>query len=235
MSTQNLLLLHGALGSKGQMRKLEEKLSSKYTTHSLNFEGHGQNMAGSAFSIDLFTQNVFDFISDNNIDRTHIFGYSMGGYVALNFAIQYPSLVGKITTLGTKFDWKKETAEKEVKMLNPELIELKVPKFATHLKSVHHPDKWKAVLEKTAKMMLDLGNNSSLPLSEFRKIKHDVLIGIGDQDNMVSVEESQAVVNQLENGHLKVLPGFQHPIEKNSQDELANVIIDFMEGNSIVS
>ena len=54
----------------------------------------------------------------------------MGGYVALQLANKHPKYVQKIITLGTKFAWDKETAAKEVKMLNPEKIEEKIPAFA---------------------------------------------------------------------------------------------------------
>ena len=76
-------------------------------------------------------------MNENYIQTIDIFGYSMGGYVALWLARFYPDRVGKIFTLGTKLKWNDEEAEKEIKMLNPEKVELKVPAFAQQLAERH--------------------------------------------------------------------------------------------------
>ncbi len=235
MKTKNLLLLHGALGTEEQLLKLKEKLSDQCDVHSFTFEGHGKKLSGNGFSIELFTQNILEFLSEKNITRTNIFGYSMGGYAALNFAFQFPEMVENIVTYGTKFNWNKETAAKEVKMLDAETIEKKVPKFAAHLQSVHEPSDWKAVLSKTAQMMLELGDQPTLTPALLSNIQHQVLVGVGDQDNMVTIEESQFAVDQLTNGNLKVLEGFHHPIEQNNLTELAQVIHEHLKtSDSIV-
>lgn len=222
---QNILLLHGALGSKRQVEKLEKLLSDKFNVYCLNFEGHGGKPCETDFSIDLFTQNTFDFINKNEIKKIHIFGYSMGGYVGLNLALKYPKLVDSIVTLGTKFNWSKEAAEKEVKMLNPTIIEQKVPHFAAQLKTIHAPNDWKIVMQKTASMMLRIANHERLTMEDLKQINHRVLIGIGEKDKMVSVEESENAANVLPNGELKVIDGFYHPIERNDYEVLAEVII----------
>ena len=54
---------------------------------------------------------------------------------------------------------------------------------------------------------------------------------IGDEDKMVSIEESERTANLLQNGELKIIPGFKHPIETNDLDVLACIIIDFVNGN----
>jgi pimeloyl-ACP methyl ester carboxylesterase len=51
----------------------------------------------------------------------------MGGYVALKTAVLHPGRIEAIVTLGTKFHWDPENASNEVRMLNPEKIEEKVP------------------------------------------------------------------------------------------------------------
>lgn len=223
-----LLLLHGALGSKAQLARLETALADPYTVHALNFEGHGGRESREAFSMGLFTQNVIDFLAEQHVSRAHIFGYSMGGYVALNLALHHPELVGSIVTFGTKFNWTPEAARKEVKMLNPEVIEAKVPRFAAHLQSMHHPSNCREVLSKTASMMMDLGKQPPLTPVALSNIDQQVLIGIGDLDNMVSIDESRAAAAALPNGQLNILEGFKHPIEKNNLEALAELIHDFM-------
>ncbi len=225
---QQLLLLHGALGSKEQFKDIKERLSSDFEIHTLNFEGHGNRASSQGFSMDLFANNVFDYLEENNIEKVHIFGYSMGGYVALCLAKKHPERVKKIITLGTKFAWNEETAAKEVKMLNPEKIEEKVPAFAKKLAAIHTYTDWKEVMRKTAMMMQELGNGKKLTLQELACIHHKVLIGIGSNDHMVSIEESKEHADALPNGGLKTLDDIPHMIDMIPVEKIQTMILDFI-------
>ncbi|ELR69228.1 2-succinyl-6-hydroxy-2,4-cyclohexadiene-1-carboxylate synthase [Fulvivirga imtechensis AK7] len=230
MSKKNLLLLHGALGSAAQLAPLKEELSSHFDNiQSLTFSGHGgQSLNSIDFSIDTFTKDVIAFLDERGIDQTDIFGYSMGGYVALNLALLHPTMVGRIFTLGTKLEWSAEIAQKEVKMLNAEKIEEKVPAFAKMLEQRHAPVGWKEVLQKTTSMMINLGNGAALSFDRFKDIRQPVVIGIGDEDNMVTMEESETVANLLPGGELRVFKGFKHPLEQVDVKILAEEIKQFV-------
>lgn len=227
---QKILILHGALGSKEQLNPLKNILEKSYEVHTLNFEGHGgRNLGGNIFSIDSFTQNVLDYLEEKGIAQIDIFGYSMGGYVALNLALKKPSRVHRIFTLATKFAWSAESASEEVKMLNPTVIEEKVPAFAATLKERHAPLDWKVHLEKTAAMMLALGNGECLSIEDFKKIKHRVLLTVGSKDRMVSEQETIEIKEALINGEFELLEKVKHPIEQVDLDVLTQKIKSFFE------
>lgn len=211
---KSLILLHGALGSSKQMDPLKEKLQESYEVYSFNFEGHGERSIHGTYSIDCFVENVLNFMAENSLQKASFFGYSMGGYVALKLAAQHPEKVKSIVTLGTKFNWNPESAAAEVKMLNPEVIEAKIPKFAEQLKTTHSTLDWKEVLKGTAEMMINLGAGAGLSDNEIRSIQNPVLVGIGDLDQMVSIDESKRVADLLPNASLKIYEGFPHPIDR---------------------
>ncbi|MEO0627145.1 MAG: alpha/beta hydrolase [Bacteroidota bacterium] len=219
-----MLLLHGALGSQNQFTSLKEVLDEFYEVHTLNFEGHGGIASTQKFSINLFTQNVIGFLEEHAITEVQIFGYSMGGYVALNTALRIPEKIKKIITLGTKFRWDIASAQREVTMLNPDKIEEKVPHFADKLRLEHHPQDWKGVMRKTAQMMIDMGNGAKIQDDDFRKIDVGVVIGVGSLDNMVSYEESEYVTSLIPNAKLVELEGVKHPIDKVGVDVLVDYI-----------
>lgn len=222
---QKLILLHGALGSIEQLKALKGKLAESFDVHSLNFEGHGGLESTNPFSMDLFAQNVTNYLKANAIESASFFGYSMGGYVALNMALKMPEKVNKIYTLGTKFKWDQASAEVEVKRLNPEKVEEKVPRFAEYLNELHSPQDWKEVMRKTAKMMLGMADGARLFDADFEQIKQPVIIGLGSLDQMVSYEESAHVVQLLSNAKLVKLEGVEHPIDKIARDSLVNYIM----------
>jgi pimeloyl-ACP methyl ester carboxylesterase len=49
----------------------------------LIFQGHGSDTTNGDFSIERFANDTLDFLDQHQIDSVNIFGYSMGGYVAL--------------------------------------------------------------------------------------------------------------------------------------------------------
>ena len=224
---KKLLLLHGALGSSKQFERIVPLLQKDFEVHTFDFEGHGSFNSPREFSIDLFTNNLLSYLEQNHIGSIDIFGYSMGGYVALNTTLTAPERIGSIVTLGTKIDWNPETAAKEVKMLNPEKIAEKVPHYAEKLKQEHTQD-WKEVLRKTGRLMLGLANGNGLTDDDFSKIEHPVTIGIGSHDQMVTIGESEKVSRLLPNGSLQILEGIQHPLDKINPEEVVTFVREYL-------
>jgi esterase/lipase len=173
------------------------------------------------FSIPAFAASVLEFLNNKKLTQVSIFGYSMGGYVALYLAAHYPEHIKKIFTLATKLEWTEVIAQRETAQLNAEKILEKVPAFAAALNEIHSPQNWKTVLEKTSEMLSALGKAPALTEKEFRQIKIPVTIAVGELDKMVSVDESKNAVHHLQNGKLLQLPSTPHPFEKANHQMLA--------------
>jgi pimeloyl-ACP methyl ester carboxylesterase len=209
------LLLHGALGAKTQLHPLKELLSNDREVYSMNFSGHGgEPFSNAGFGIEVFADDVRAFMDAHSLDRVDIFGYSMGGYVALWFAWLYPQRVNSIVTLGTKFDWDVSSAEKEARKVNPEKILEKIPAFARILEHRHAPNDWKELLRKTGDMMLGLGRQPLLTEEIIRAIAIPTQVVLGDLDDMADRAYSERVAGLLPGGSFLSLENTPHPIEK---------------------
>lgn len=223
---KKLIILHGALGSKAQFEVLAKLLETHFGIYTFDFDGHGAKSASETnYSIELFARNLEAFMKSNHIEKPLIFGYSMGGFVALKLESMCPGSIEQLVTLGTKFDWTPASAEKEVKMLNAEKIEEKVPSFAAYLKSLHGEDNWKKVLERTARMMLEMGNEPVLTAADFSQIQVPVQLLRGSKDIMVSEEETEKVREQLADSTYREVANWQHPINLISPEELAQELL----------
>ena len=222
-----IILLHGAIGAAVQLEPLARELTQAgFKTYALNFSGHGQTPFQNEFGIEQFANELKAFIEKNNLVKPDIFGYSMGGYVALYLASMNQDLIGRIITLGTKFEWSPEIAAKETKMLDAKNISEKVPKFAEALQKRHGND-WQLLLQKTADMMMDLGNNNLLNPASFSQIKNKVQIGLADNDTMVGVEETDHAAYKVVGAERFNLANTKHPIESVNEQELSKIITDF--------
>ncbi|MEQ8476619.1 alpha/beta hydrolase [Fulvivirga sp.] len=220
------ILLHGAMGSEKQLFPLKQLLSENFDVYALNFTGHGGKAFGEEFGIERFSKDLVQLLDQKNLNNVNIFGYSMGGYVAINAALS-DSRIAKIFTLGTKFGWSLESATQAVKMFDPGKIEEKVPAFAVTLKLMHQPQDWKEVMTHTTQMMISLGKSPILHSKNLKEVKIPVIIGLGAEDKMVSVHESKEVVNALHQSEFQLYEGFKHPIEQVDISVLANDLTEF--------
>lgn len=229
---QHLLLLHGAAGAKDQLLPLAKSLSHDFVVHLLNFSGHGgEAMPRMEWSIALFAQEVVAWL-DAQVpagEPVHVFGYSMGGYVAMYINRHHPGRLAKTVTLATKFHWDEAGAAKEVQLLNAETITKKVPAFAEQLARRHAPQNWKLVLEHTAAMLLAMGKDNPLKPDDYPAITNPCLLLLGDRDKMVPLEETVQVYKQLPAGQLGVLPATGHAIEQANPQYVSFLIKKFIQ------
>lgn len=226
-----LLLLHGALGASDQFAPLLPLLGDGVRPHRLDFEGHGAAPArGRPYRIEHFAENVAEYV-EREADRlggpVRIFGYSMGGYVALHLAAERPELVDRVMTLGTKFAWTAESVASEVGMLDPARIRARVPQFADALAARHAAAGWESVLDRTAEMMRALGDRPVLAPDRLAAVRQRVRLAVGDRDRTVSLEETAGAYRALPNAELEVLPGTPHPLEKAPWERLARSVREF--------
>jgi hypothetical protein len=138
---------------------------------------------------------------------------------------RHPHRVGKIVTLGTKFDWSVESARLEIKKLDPEKILEKIPAFARILESRHAPNDWKKLLQKTSDMMMALGTNPLITREVLQFVPHLTLICLGDMDDMADRRYSEQVAGFLPNGKFLSLENTPHPVEKVSLEKLTEILV----------
>jgi pimeloyl-ACP methyl ester carboxylesterase len=230
MLKPRLLLLHGAVGAGSQFDFLLPLLAERYEVHRLDFEGHGVSpLCARPFRTENFAENAAEYLDRNRLESVDIFGYSMGGYVALYLAHARPQRVRRIATLGTKFDWNPEVAAREVRQLDPQKIREKVPQFAYALEARHVAAGWEDVLGRTREMMTALGEHRVVTPEMLSGIPHRVRIGVGDRDSMVTIGESWEAYRALPLGELEVLPATPHPLEKIPPARLARYVTEFFD------
>lgn len=222
--TRPLLLLHGALGTSAQFDALREHWPHALT---LDFEGHGTRPAERPFRMEHFAANVAEFIALRALAPVDVFGYSMGGYVALCLARTQPALIHRVFTLGTKFDWTPENATRETRLLDADKIAAKVPHFARQLEALHTGLGWREVLARTAEMMTHLGAHPTLSPADLAQIQHPVRISIGDHDTTAGVDASAAAYRALPNAELQVFPNTPHPLEKVEVRRVVEAVKEF--------
>ena len=228
MTPPDLILLHGALGDATQLAPLAGRLGDTRRAIVLELEGHGATpLRDRPLRIESLADNVLAEMRRRDIGRADVFGYSMGGYVALYLAATATDRVARVATLATKLAWTPEIAARESALLDAATMRLKVPKFAAALEMRHTGAGWERLLSSTAELLHELGARPRITDEVLTSITQPVRIGVGDRDATVTVDECVAAVRQLKNGELEVHPRTPHPFEKAPLDRLARSLLEF--------
>ena len=208
--------------------ELAKLLSANFDVYSIEYKGHGKNNQEiSSLSIELLSEEVLQFVHANRLQSCSIFGYSMGGYIALyatSTGLIHPK---NIVTLGTKFDWTPQFAEKEVTMLDPGLLKEKAPAFLNSL-ILLHGNGVERILNSTKKIILDLGASPLLSESLLKNIDCKVFIGRGENDKMVTEDESAGILNQIRGSVYHVFANTPHPIDRVDANYVLNTFLGML-------
>lgn len=100
----HILVVHGALGSAAQMEPVRLALQALGDAHCVELPGHGNTplATNAEFGMPLFVQHLREAVQRTaqlGNAAPFVFGYSMGGYVALALEAAYPGTCAGIVTL----------------------------------------------------------------------------------------------------------------------------------------
>lgn len=93
------LFLHGFTGSLENWSFLSERLSRNYQVILIDIIGHGHTdspIAPERYQIEKVADDIYAILDRLHLQSCSLVGYSMGGRVALTFAIRYPEKVNKL-------------------------------------------------------------------------------------------------------------------------------------------
>ena len=228
MNKPDLVLLHGALGAQEQFAPLLPLLEPHFRLHTLDFEGHGHApMSGEPFALDRFVQSVCELLDAEGISDANLFGYSKGGYVGCALALAHPDRVRRLATLGTKYGWTQEDAQRETGFLVPSKMAEKIPQFVELLRERHVASGWEAVVERSAEFMWALADSGGITKERVSGLEMPVRVMVVDRDYTASVPESMELARALPKGELEVLPATPHPFERVPLQRLATSLHEF--------
>lgn len=220
----NLLLLHGALGSARQLNPLQERMGGI----AIDLTGHGgREIPAGGLTFDHFIEDIDRAFTEQKWKSAHLFGYSMGGYVALLYAAKHPERVESVVTVGTKLLWTEEGLHKELRKLDPDIMEAKVPAFANALAEVHGRDRWHDVVRAIAKSMSELAALPLLTAQVCSRIECRVLLFVGDNDTTAVPHDTRVFASGLKRANVEVLLGTRHPFEEVDINALEKILEGF--------
>ncbi|MCK5669187.1 MAG: alpha/beta fold hydrolase [Gammaproteobacteria bacterium] len=93
---QTILILHGLFGSKRNWQSIARQLSEQCKVFTLDLRNHGESEHSETMSYQDMADDVFQFISEHDLEEVSIVGHSMGGKVAMQMALGHPEIIKRL-------------------------------------------------------------------------------------------------------------------------------------------
>ncbi|PKV62564.1 alpha/beta fold hydrolase [Pontibacter ramchanderi] len=93
---QPLLILHGLFGTLDNWQTLAKRLAEHYNVFLVDLRNHGRSPHSDQHDYDLMAEDVLRLVEELQIPTPAIMGHSMGGKVAMNYALKYPTRLTKL-------------------------------------------------------------------------------------------------------------------------------------------
>jgi pimeloyl-ACP methyl ester carboxylesterase len=118
-----LLLIHG-LGSSARDWELQvPEFSKKYKVITFDVRGHGRtDKPRGPYSISMFATDAAKLIREMDISPVHVVGISMGGMIAFQLAVSYPSLIKSLVVANCSPELYFKTLGERLQMWQRQLI-----------------------------------------------------------------------------------------------------------------
>lgn len=237
-----LVLLHGGLGTiSEQWGDLMPRLAQHRQIIAVELQGHGHTALGDRpLSFAMMADDIGALLTHLGVASADIFGYSLGGGVAMQTAIRHPAAVGKLIVVSAacrRDGWHPEVLA-GMGALNADAAQtIKVaPIYQAYLHVAPQPDDWPRLVTQLGQMLVqDYDWSTALAA-----LTIPVLIVVGDADSvrpahalemfgLLGGGQRDGASGGMPRSQLAVLPATTHFTVLNNTDLILSMLTPFLD------
>lgn len=200
---ETLVLLHGFMENLSIWSDMEPHLSENFSLLKIDLPGHGQSdIIAEVQTMELMAEEVKKVLDHQKLQKVHLLGHSMGGYISLGFAEKYPEYLKSLTLFFSSYladdEEKKEQRIKSYRIIKdafPHYVRAGIP----NLFNPNERDILEGKIETALEVALSTNNMGALAsvkgMVERTDKKHvlenldvKILVLAGKHDNAVKTE-----------------------------------------------
>jgi pimeloyl-ACP methyl ester carboxylesterase len=91
-----VIIMHGLFGSGDNWRTIAKNLESDFQCIVVDMRNHGRSPHDPEMNFSVMAEDIYTLMIDLGLHKTSLIGHSMGGKVAMTFALSHPYLVDKL-------------------------------------------------------------------------------------------------------------------------------------------
>jgi 3-oxoadipate enol-lactonase len=244
---QPLTLIMGLGCSARQWKWIVPLLAESFQVITFDNRGVGRtSKPDMEYTTNLFADDIAALLNTLGIDRTHIFGVSVGGMIAQKFALSYPEMVDRLVLGCTmpNFFHLPPAAEDSQRMQESQLlppdksVDVMMRLFLSEKFFAESPDQAAELKEVMLTEKIEQGEDAFLlqlgaamnhdTLEQVKHITAPTLVITGDLDPIAPVENARFLAEQIPDSTLIELPGIYHAFWVEGFEEASDAIIKFL-------
>lgn len=249
---QPMIILHGVFGVSDNWVSFARKMADHYEVFIPDQRNHGQSPHDPTFNYFALCSDLYDFIEEHDIKDPIILGHSMGGKVAMHFALENPDMLKALIvadismrTYNRRFrHLDMIDAMMNVNFNNAETredvesqIKLQIPDERTRLfamKNLYRREHggqfaWRLNLE-----AINLNMDEVFEGIESKNLftKPTLFVRGGDSD-YVKYDDFDQIYRNFPKADIKTIERAGHWLHAEKPDEFQNIITDFLKLNEL--
>ncbi len=245
-----VILLHGWINSWGVWQDVMIDLAEngRYKVYALDFWGFGESGKQNTppFKVDSYVQMVDQFMESLGIERAPVLGHSMGGTVALDFALKYSHRVTKVGVVGSPIqgrslnfflrlaalNWVQlaQSVPSVTRMIVTTLVRINTAGDTARVRKMLLHDVDKTSMESFFRSIGDLRNTDlSQQLSQ---LSTPVLGVYGQHDNIVDPRQIEVLSQTVPGSHRVMLSQSRHFPMLDEPDQFNAAVRQFLAGEA---
>lgn len=222
-----IVFVHGAGGSHEHWSYQISHLGQNYLSIAVDLPGHGESEGCSYNNIDEYCDFIYDFAERVLGVKFFLAGHSMGGAIAMSFAVRYPDKLNGLILIGTGAKLKVAPA-----ILDAFAAGNKYPDF---VKFAYSNNASNEIISQARREMdntdaqvyyndFSACNNFDI-MEQLHNIKTPVLILGASEDQLTPLKYSEYLLKNMSNSQMHIIEQAGHMIMLEKPDE-TNILID---------
>jgi pimeloyl-ACP methyl ester carboxylesterase len=220
-----LILLHGGLANTEYFGNQIPVLAKQYTVIAVDSRGHGRSgRDAQPYSYGLMASDIVALMDYLKIPKASIVGWSDGGILGLDIAMNHPDRLDKLFAFG---------GNTNVAGLKPNID--KDPVFGKYIENAGKdyarlsktPTEYDAFVTQIGQMW---ATQPDYKPDQLAKIKAPVAIADGEHDEAIRQEHNEEMAKAIPAAKLVILPGVSHFAFLQNPEQFNKAVLDFMAG-----
>lgn len=246
-----LVMLHGLFGSLDNWLGVAPRLAAQFRLFLVDLRNHGHSPHSDAMDYALMAGDLGEFFDARGLSRAHVLGHSLGGKVAMQFALAHGRRVDRLVVVDMApreydpehapifkallaLDLGQFHSRREVEdALAPAIPDLTLRRFL--LKNLAHEPhdarayKWRIPLQSTFASLPQLCR--PLSLSEgLRPFPNPALFLRGGQSPYVRDDDAPLIRQLFPEARIETIHQARHWVHADAPDEFVRHVLDFLAG-----
>lgn len=231
-----ILLLHGALSDLHQnWRMILAPMAQHFRLIAVDMRGHGKtDNPDGTFTLDALRDDALGVLDALELERVHLLGCSLGGYVSMALRAAHPERIGSLALAGVKVGWEPADAADRTTFFQPEVIAQTYPFWLPHMAKAHAThygmEHWRTLVNQVRELLQTLPGrvDTSWETMLAEKDRRGLFYALGDRDEMVPLSEVLKVAERRPDAEILVLPKAGHLFREYNPHVFSAAYKDFL-------